>query len=279
MWVAMGLYIFAATGYVVLCMFLLRPQEGTEFPLVFLLIFAFLITPLISYISARLVATTGQEIGFPMVREAAIFSSGYRGVDIWFVHLPYDDFGAQAQLFRSVELTGTKFTSIIKAELVLLPMTIICSFIFWSIIWQMHPIPSAFPVAQKVWESQALNMCIWLSSTTEGNAMFTRAITPSYIGIGFVGGVGAFTLLSYLGLPLLFVYGFVRGIGGLPHTAIPELVGALLGRYYFMKRFGEKQWRQYVPIIMAGYGCGIGLVGMLAVSLALIKSSVSPGAY
>ena len=144
----------------------------------------------------------------------------------------------------------------------------------------MNPIPSsAFPYAQKFWELEALNRCIWLSSTTEGNAMFTRAITPLYIGLGFGGGVAAFSLLSYLGLPTLFVYGFVRGIGGLPHMVLPELLGALLGRYYFQKRFGEKKWRQYVPIIMAGYGCGMGLVGMLAVAVALIAKSISPGAY
>jgi len=34
-----------------------------------------------------------------------------------------------------------------------------------------------------------------------------------------------------------------------------------------------------VPIVFAGYGCGIGLVGMLAVSMKLIASSVSPGMY
>ena len=63
----------------------------------------------------------------------------------------------------------------------------------------------------------------------------------SDIAIGFGGGVIAFTLLSTLGAPLLFVYGFVRRIGGLPHTAIPKLAGTLMGRYYFTKKFGEKQ--------------------------------------
>ena len=100
--------------------------------------------------------------------------------------------------------------------------------------------------------------------------MFTRAITPLYIGAGFGGGVVAFALLGYFGVPLLFVYGFVRGVGGLPHVVIPELVGALLGRYYFAKRFGEKQWRRNVPMLLAGYGCGMGLVSMLAVSISIL---------
>ena len=55
--------------------------------------------------------------------------------------------------------------------------------------------------------------------------------------------------------------------------------GALLGRYYFERRFGKKRWRQYVPILMAGYGCGMGLVSMLAIALALISKSVAPGPY
>jgi len=48
-----------------------------------------------------------------------------------------------------------------------------------------------------------------------------------------------------------------------------------LGRYHFQKRFGEERWRAYTPILLAGYSCGMGLVGMSSIALALISKAVS----
>ena len=84
-----------------------------------------------------------------------------------------------------------------------------------------------------------------------------------------------YLLLSLLHLPIGIFYGMVGGISMMPHNAIPMFIGALFGRYFFSKRFGEKTWRSYTPILLAGYGCGVGLVGMAAVGLALIVKSVS----
>ena len=41
------------------------------------------------------------------------------------------------------------------------------------------------------------------------------------------------------------------------------LAGALLGRYYFLKKYGP-MWRQYAPVLLAGFSCGMGLCGMFA---------------
>jgi len=60
----------------------------------------------------------------------------------------------------------------------------------------------------------------------------------------------------------------------MPHGIIPEFAGALLGRYYFQKRFGS-MWRQYIPVVIAGYSCGMGLIGMASIALALITKSLS----
>ena len=69
----------------------------------------------------------------------------------------------------------------------------------------------------------------------------------------------------------------IAGLGTL-HFAydlvFPQFLGAMLGRYYFRKRFGHVKWRAYAPILMAGYGCGVGLIGMTTVALKLISSAV-----
>ena len=52
-------------------------------------------------------------------------------------------------------------------------------------------------------------------------------------------------------------------------------MGALLGRRYLRRRFGEERWSAYAPILLAGYSCGMGLIGMASISLALISKAVS----
>jgi len=268
-----ALYVLTTCAYIGLCVVLLKEDR---FPLLFLMAFGFLVTPLISYVNARMIGLTGQAVGFPMVREGTFILSGYKGVDIWFAPIPYSDYGRRAQMFRSVELTGTKFTSIIKAELLILPIGLICGFIFWSLIWRMNPIPSpTFQFAQNYWHLIALKQCLWVSSTTEGGAtFFQEAIKFKWIigGLGF--GLTSFAVLSWLQLPVSLIYGFIRGLGGLPHMLIPEMFGALLGRYYFQKKFGMKQWRQYTPVLFAGFACGMGLIGMAVVAIVLISKSI-----
>ncbi len=272
-WGAVGVYLLATLATVLLCLYLLKDDE---FPLLFLLGFGFLLTPALSYVNARMTGLTGQTVGFPMIREGMFILSGYRGVDIWFVPIPYADHGRRAQLFREVELTGTRFRSILKAEMLLLPLSLICGFIYWSLIWQMAPIPSpAFQYAQTYWHLIALRQSLWYSSTLGGESLFQEAVKLEWIAGGFAFAGGAFLLLSWLRLPTSLIYGFVRGIQGLPHLLIPEMAGALLGRYTLERRFGVTRWRRYAPVLFAGFACGMGLIGMSAVAIALISKSVT----
>ena len=273
LWIAIVGYALSTLAMIWLCVLLL---DDDEFPLVFLLLFGFVLTPVISYVNARMAGLTGQLVSFPLLREGAFILSGYKGIDIWFAPIPYADHGRRAQLFREVELTGTRFSSIIKAELLLLPLSLVCGFVFWSLVWQMEPIPSpTFQYAQTYWHLIALRQCLWYSATLGGETLFDQAIKGWWIAGSFVLAGGTFGLMSWLRLPISLVYGFVRGLGGLPHLLIPEMAGALLARYWLEPRFGERQWRQYAPVLLAGYACGMGLVGMSAVAIALISKSVT----
>jgi len=82
-----------------------------------------------------------------------------------------------------------------------------------------------------------------------------------------------------LGLPVLLIYGVVRGLGQTtPHGLILEVIGALLGRFFFLKRYGT-MWRQYAPVLLAGFSCGMGLTGMFAMGFTLILKSLGHLAY
>ena len=278
-WISIGIYVFSTLAYVRLCVWLVP-----NFPWIFFLAYGFLYTPLISYVSARMEGIAGQFVSLPLVREVSFIAGaryfGYQGIEIWYAPIPIHNYGEATVRFREIELTGTSIRGIIKAELVVFPVVMIASLLFSQFIWRLAPIPSAsYPYAQELWHLQALNTLLMQTSTLEGNSLFFQALNGIYVLAGMGFGVLAYGILSLMGLPVLLVYGVVRGLGqSTPHGMILEVIGALLGRFYFLKRFGPK-WRQYSPVLLAGFSCGMGLTGMFAMGFALILKSLGHLAY
>lgn len=267
-------WAFGTSGMIYLCHRLIP-----TFPWWIFAIYGFVWTPLNSYITARMVGIAGQGVVFPYIREASFILStrylGYSGVGIWFAPIPLADHGGMAQFFKTMELTKTKFTSIWKSQLFIFPLLLVCSILFSSFLWRISPIPSsAYPFAAKMWPLQAYYTCLWATGTRTGNSLILEAINFRTIGVGF--GIGMFINFACmaLGVPRLFFYGLITGVGTWPHGAIPTFAGALLGRYYFAKRFGREKWRSYAPVLTAGFVCGVGLAGMISVGFTLILKSV-----
>jgi hypothetical protein len=182
-----------------------------------------------------------------------------------------------AQHFRTVELTRTKFISIVKVELLMLPIMLLCSFLFWSFIWRLAPIPSAsYPYASKMWPITAQANLLWFTANKDAsNNIVLQALNWHYVGYGAAFAFAAYGVTVAAKLPVLFFYGLVNGILGQPFGTIPMFAGGMLGRFYFSKRYGFENWRAYAPVLVAGYYCGMGLIGMAAVALALLSKSVS----
>jgi len=411
-WLALGLYCLAAGGLITIAAILL-PEFGRF--VWFFLFFGFVFTPFQSFVNARLVGLVGQTVSIPYVREATIILSNYQGVDIWFIPFPLGNYGHQTQKFREIELTGTKFTSIIKAECFMVPIVLIATFLYSSYIWKLAPVPSAsYPFAQLMWRLRAYQTCIWFTGTmkselelapdgravawtpanliehewwywrvravdqewletdgkrgqagpwTEKRTFYThyeegepetipeqppgalddpvlpgagpalkvvgpaadvglmqnprptlrvrgeaplppgwvhyfeidadpyftspwiqrstdepwlfRAINKNIIMAGTIFGVASYILLSIFGLPVLLIFGYVRALTTIPHWIITEVIGVLLARYYFWNKYGKKQWRLYAPVLAVGFSCGMALMGMASISIALIQKSVS----
>jgi hypothetical protein len=278
-WVSVAIYVFSTLAYIGMCLFLV-PQ----FPWMFFVLYGFVYTPVISYITARMEGIAGQFVSLPLVREASFIAGakffGYQGIEIWYAPIPIHNYGKATVDFREIELTGTSLRGIIKAEIVVFPVVMTASLLFSQFIWQLAPIPSAsYPYAQELWHLQALNTLLMQTSTLEGNSLFFQALNGWYVTAGLGLGLVVYFLLMIFGLPVLLVYGIVRGLGqSVPHGLILEVVGALLGRYYFLKRYGKK-WRQYAPVLLAGFSCGMGLMGMFAMGATLILKSLGKLAY
>ncbi len=267
-------YFLAATALIILCKKLVP-----DFPIVFLIFFGFLYTPLISYLNARLIAVNGQRVEIPFIREGAILLSGCRGLDVWLAPFPKENFGGVAGSMRVTELTGTKLTSLIKIDLIRMPLSILLGFIFWGFIWHSTPIPSeTFPFTQVMWDLRVKNWLIMVSATTGDGlteTMFDKAFKPAIIGIGTLTTTTMFLILNAFGAPIMFVYGFVRGIGRHCHPFVLEIIGALIARYYLHKKYGRQTVLRIMPVIMAGYMVGEGLVGMACVAVTLISKAIS----
>jgi hypothetical protein len=277
--IAIAIYVVSTLSYVALCMILVP-----GFPWIFFMVYGFVYTPVISYITARMEGIAGQFVSLPLVREASFIAGakyfGYQGIEIWYAPIPIHNYGEATVNFRQIELTGTSLRGIIKAEFVVFPVVMAASLLFSQFIWRLAPIPSAsYPYAQELWHLQALNTLLMQTSTLEGNSLFYQALSGITVCSGVVFGVVVYALLGLFGLPILLVYGVVRGLGqSTPHGLILEVAGALLGRFYFLKRYGKK-WRQYAPVLLAGFSCGMGLTGMMAMGFTLILKSLGRMAY
>lgn len=282
-WIALLLYC-AATAAVTAACHVLVPQV----PLTFLVVLGFLYMPFIAYINARMLGIAGQSVDIPFIKETAFIASQAKGIDIWMAPIPVENHGGMAQSFRVNELTGVRFFSLIKAELVALPILFFLSLVFWAFIWKSGPIPSsAYPYAQVNWELAAKNNVLLFSSTFVPagedpgsrsileSPFMKQAVHPKIIGVGAGVTVAGFMLISALGWPVLLVYGFIRGLGGIPHVLLLEIVGALIGRYYLRKKFGTQNLLKLLPILLAGYFTGVGLISMATIAMNLIQQAVS----
>ncbi|WP_028314098.1 peptide transporter [Desulfatibacillum aliphaticivorans] len=278
-YISLGIYVFSTLAYVLLCVWLVP-----TFPWIFFLAYGFIYTPVVSYVSARMEGIAGQFVSLPLVREASFIAGarffGYSGIEIWYAPIPIHNYGEATVHFRQIELTGTSLRGIIKAEIVVFPVVIIASLLFSQFIWRLAPIPSSsYPYAQELWHLQALNSLLMQTSTLEGNSLFFQALRGEYVAAGMGFGVLTYFLLMLFGLPIMLIYGVVRGLGqSTPHGMLLEVAGALLGRFFFLKKYG-KSWRQYAPVLLAGFSCGMGLTGMFAMGFALILKSLGRLAY
>ena len=275
------LWVLASFAAIGLCYWLVP-----EFHWGWLVFFAFIYTPVSSYIGARMIGLTGSPYGasIPYIREAAILLSGYKGVAVWFAPIPLHDHGLAVRSFKQLELTKTKIGSYVKMVAITSVVIFLCSFMFYEFIWRLGPIPSStYPYVQLFWPFEATMQTMWLKSTlppgevqgAAGLELLRDIIKLKYIGVGLVSGGLIYVALVALKVPVLAFFGFVNGLAQWPHFVILNFAGAMLGRYHFSKRFGESKWKAYAPILLAGYSCGMGLIGMTSIAVALISKAVS----
>ncbi len=276
--IMLGVYLVATVMMVLLCRILVP-----RLPVLFPFFFAFIYTPLISYVDARMRGLTGQWPGIPFIREGFnIFYSrltGYKGLDIWFAPIPIHDYGEGAQGFRVVELTGTRFTGVLKTEVVIVVVGLLANLAVWQYLWRLAPIPSyVYPFAQKMWPLQAFTGALLWTTTTERQRQLEVLRWPIIL-VAFAATPLVYLPFALTNLPVLFFYGTIQGLSGFPFAGTSTFAGALVSRFYFEKQYDVTTWRRYATVLLAGYYCGMGLVGMFCAALAMVSKAVTQLPY
>ena len=171
-WGAALIWGICLSAYVVLCRFLVP-----DFPIWIVIVFAFVFTPLNSYLTARMIGMTGSGRGasFPFIREGFLLLSGYRGVAIWFAPLPLFNVGGGVDAYKQAELTRTKFISKVKGTVCGIVFLSVFSVFFWAIIWKLAPIPSgSYPYVQRMWPLFAQMQALWVKVLMERGGELTQ---------------------------------------------------------------------------------------------------------
>lgn len=273
--IALGIYVVNTTFWISLATYLVP-----GFPWQFFAFYAVVIMPMIGYATAKLEGLVGRSVQIPFVREATYILSGYQGVAIWFAPVSLAQYGRATVEFRILELTGTTIRGMLKTLLVTLPVVVIAGLVFSDLLWSMAPVPSdAYPFAQRMWDLRAKNVSLTYSATLEGGSLFMEAWRWRYVGLGAGLGSATYFVLASLGLPTMLVFGVVHGLAQGQPGAIPFMfTGAMLGRFYFRKRFGD-MWMKYTPVMLAGFSCGMGLMALVSVGFTILTNMISPLLY
>jgi len=56
-------------------------------------------------------------------------------------------------------------------------------------------------------------------------------------------------------------------------VVIPQFIGACIARFYLERKLGLR-WRQYAPVVAAGFTCGMGLITVFCVGITFLAKAV-----
>ncbi len=115
-----------------------------------------------------------------------------------------------------------------------------------------------------------------LTSTLEGGSQFLEALHFEYAAWGMAAGTFMFSVLSLFGLPVMLVFGAVWGLNqSNPGALFCTMAGACAAKFYF-KRIYKDMWLKYMMVVMAGFGCGMGVTSMISMAFNVISRMLKP---
>ncbi len=265
---ALGIYFICAVAALVIFHTLIP-----GFP--FWVLIPFIFWELIwAFVAGWGVGTTGLSgAAPPYLREATIFISGYKGLDVWFgPWIPAPGTGA-ALLVNNVYKVGAlckcKPSSYFKGLILAVILSSVFGFLYVQMFWSMAPIPSAaYPQTEIAWPVAAIQGSFFLTLATKG--MIAGQFNPNLILGGFVTALGIFAGLLLAKQPIHSFIGIVAGFGTAIPTAFSLILGLITGKS-IEKIMGRTWWNSYKAVLIGGIGLGEGVI--IAISAGLLLAS------
>jgi len=246
----------------------------TEFPPLYVALITFGWNFILTMVSARALAETGTTIGIPHATALFYTFSGYKGVDVWFA--PMDTyFGGGTNWcshFKLADLTQTKITSFVKADILGSVLAWIASFIFMQIFWSIASIPSTLYRAVDIfWPTNVIQKGMWVSGQLITETSVTPLLGSMAIGVilGVVPRLSFIPIISQIN-PISIVAGMMAPIPG----SVTLLIGALLGKFVFERKFGTESWKKSKVSLAAGVFLGESIMITLGVALMMIPKAL-----
>ena len=101
-------------------------------------------------------------------------------------------------------------------------------------------------------------------------------IKPEYIIVGFVYRGASISGAGRHQGSRIGIFWFCEWPGAMAAFChFKFLPGRCWGDIIFKSGLRESKWNAYAPILLAGYSCGMGLIGMTSIAVALISKAVS----
>jgi hypothetical protein len=237
---------------------------------ILILIFLNLIWPFACMLIVARANALGVNLSVPYIREMTFKSTGYSGINAWFVPLysptPYAD------SFKICDMTKTKLTDYILAQYIIFPIALVFGFFFMQAFWSLAPIPSSvYPGVQMTWPIIATFQGLFVSPQAA-----QYFVTPRIL-YGFLVGAAMYVVGDRLGFASTVV-----GIAGGAASPIPNSVSIFIGAVIaqiFIRRMGKDFWNRYRGIIFAGVLLGEGLIVCVGAAIAIISKGMWAAPY
>ncbi|MEM1989039.1 MAG: hypothetical protein QXX99_07490 [Candidatus Bathyarchaeia archaeon] len=283
-WLLLTLFFGATLGSTILTHILVP-----DFPIWISAISSILLSFLFSFVGTASAGITFGGVNIPYLRELMIYSSGYKGLDIWFANymtwplvsvgslpptgtgLPMISVGGAslAGAFRMARIVGCRISDYIKAYIFVSLAGILTSFLFTSVFWWISPIPSsAFPYTITGWPVEFLERSRFIHWLWTG-ILFKEGVIIQSLGVGAILSLIAIKILRMPFLPVGLLSGFLTPMS----TVLGQFIFGVAGRFMLRKMFGDERWSRFSPLLVIGFIIGDGLILSLSAVISLIIKS------
>ena len=241
-----------------------------SFPLLYITPFIAFLPIVLALIDGRMLGTTGLTYGSNNLNilRIAYKTSGYKGVDVWFVPWPWlPVVGPPLSELKVCQLTETSARTLIKAWWIFFPLSVLAGIIYVQAFWSIGSIPSArYPGASIYWPIRATYDSLWIRGSELG------LFRADWLLGSFAFGVALHFLFDFLKLPISFI-SIAAGTVTYPPVAMTYIIG-LIVRFTICKYVGKEWFEDRKQILSAGLLMGEAMAVTISIAITLVVDSI-----